>query len=147
MSTVLEYVLSHYLSIVHHCWIYFGPFPLKYHKIGVYTPYLIPIGVLMIAMMSYIDACSTWTHVGDLLTHYPPKFLHFRIYFGPFPLKYPKLGVCTPGFGPKRDLSDRKDAIYRCVLNVSACGVFANSLSTKISPFSNSFWTFSFKIP
>ena len=101
----------------------------------------------MFARMSYIDACSTWTHVGDLLTHYPPTFLHFRIYFGHFPLKYPKIVVRTPGFGPRRGRNNRKDVIYRCVFKVNACGGFANSLSTKISPFSNLFWYFSLKIP
>ena len=79
----------------------------------------------MIATMSYIDVCLTLTHVGDLLTHYPPKFLHFRICYGLFPLKNPKIGVCTPGFGPKMGVSDRNNVIYHeyiCVFNMNACG-------------------------
>ena len=112
MSTVLEYVLSHYLSIVHHCCFYFGPFPLKYAKIGVYTPVFGPNSGLNDHKDVIYRCVFNGTHMGDPLTHYPPKFLHFRIYFGIFPLKYPKLGARTPGFGPKSGLKDRKDVIY-----------------------------------
>ena len=97
-------------------------------------PDLVPKGVLMIAKMSYIAVCLTWTHVGYLLTHYPTNFLHCRIYFGLFPLKYPKIGVSTPGFGPKRG-NDRKNIDARFMsMNV---GGFSNPSSIKITTFSN----------
>ena len=93
----------------------------------------------MTAKKSYIDACL----IRNFLIHYPPKCIHFRIYSLLFPLKYHKIGVSTPGFGPKRGFNGRKNAIYRCVFNVNDCVRLSNSLSTKSSPFSNSFLTFS----
>ena len=100
--------LIHYLPELVHSRIYSGLFPLKYPKLGVLPPYLVPKGALVIPNMSYMDLCLLRTHMGILLTHYLPESVHFRIYFWLFPLKYPKIGIFTPVCGPKTGILHHK---------------------------------------
>ena len=69
-----------------------------------------------------IDVCLMPPALVYVISHYMSIVNHSRIYFGFSPLKYHKIGVSSPGFGPKRDLNILKDAIHRCVFNENGCG-------------------------
>ena len=147
MRTNVRDFVNHCPSKYPHFRFYLGLFPLKYPKMVLVPPDLVPKGVLMTAKMSYIDACLMWMNVGYFLTQYQPNFFHFRIYLGLFPLKYPKNSVSTPEFGPKNGLMDAKTSYIDAWLMDTTVWDFLNSSSSKMFPFCNLFFTFSLKIP
>ena len=91
-----------------------------------------------------IDVFLMPTVVVYVLSHYMAIVNHCRVYFGPFPLKYPKIGVRTPGFGPKMEFLHRKCAntivSYTRALNVSNDTIFTVIINT-LDRLSLVFWT------
>ena len=80
--------------------------------------------------MSYVDACLMCTTVRDFLTRHLPKYFHFRIYFLLFPLKYPKIVVGTPGFGPKTGFLRHKLCKYICCTSAHRQEDYGDHLQT-----------------
>ena len=82
MPTAVWFVLSHYLSIIHHCRIYLGHFSWKNPKTGVSTPGFGPKRGRNDRKDVTLDVILMWMDVVDFLTHYLSKFHHFGIYLG-----------------------------------------------------------------
>jgi hypothetical protein len=57
------------------------------------------------------------------------------------------IGVFAPGFGPKEDLNDPKDARYGYISNADTRVVLPDTVSANSSSLSNLFRNFSLKIP
>ena len=97
MLTDVSYLLTHYLSIFHHCRIYLGLFSPKIPKNSCFPPILVPRRVLLTTKVPYMDIYPMSTNVLYFLTHYLSIFYHCRIYLGFFSPKYSEIGVWSQG--------------------------------------------------
>jgi hypothetical protein len=101
----------------------------------------------MTPKMQDMDIYLMPTHALYFPIQYLPIVHHCRIYLGLFLWKYRKIGVFTPGFSPRGDLNDPKDARYGYMPYADTRIVLPDTLSNNSSLLSNLFRSFFLKIP
>ena len=148
MPTDVWYVLSHYLSIVHHCRIYLGHFPCKYPKTCVSSPGFSPkMGLNDRKDVTYrcdinVNGCGRLPN--SLSVKIPP----FPNLFRTFPLNMPIIQYLYPRFLVLRGMlrTSKIPCIYVCIMPTDV-GYVLNHYLSMVHHCRIYFLAFSRKIP